>query len=565
MIIKVILFLLLILQIWAISLTAQRPLVYSKEKPIRFDFDMEKIDAPKPIETGYLYDWIDGTLFQAVRKGVDIPRHVRKIRGRTKESINVNTLDEVPNSSWFTNRMGYRPMSLEEVRTGPNRNHQPRAGKLTVLRGKTVGATPGFWIKDEAGQVFILKFDPPALPELASGAEVVATKMFYAFGYNVPENYIFSFNRSALEIDENASFVDDRNRKVKMTEAHLDLILSRVARNVDGSYRSLASRLIEGTPLGGFGFSGRRKDDPNDIIPHELRREIRALRLFSAWTEHNDIRVGNTLDLFVDEDERQFVRHYLIDFGSTFGSDTIAVNEPEVGHEYRLDFGEAAKILITGGVYKPAWRRTEFDPVFSPSIGRYSAKGFSPNGWKSNFPLAAFGEMTDLDAFWAMQIIAAFSPEQIGAIVESAEYSDRADTDHLAKQIIERQRMIVQYYSHRRMGVGKMYLNREAGRTILSFTDYRLQFLNQADLSPRYGYEFRTLDKKPEVLSKGFMHEPKLEIDGKLIRRISEAGDLPENRGVVNLILKRPGEDQLVSVYLFVAEGKDLRIAGIVH
>ena len=32
---------------------------------------------------------------------------------------NVNTLDEVPDSSWFTNRLGTRVMTADEVETGP--------------------------------------------------------------------------------------------------------------------------------------------------------------------------------------------------------------------------------------------------------------------------------------------------------------------------------------------------------------------------------------------------------------------------------------------------------------
>lgn len=563
--IKAILFISIILQVFSISIFSQRPLIYSKEKPIRFDFDTENIEQPKTIETGYLYDWIDGTLFQSVRKGADFPRYFRKIRGRKKESINVNTFDEVPNSSWFTNRTGYRQMSLEQIRRGPNHQNQPKPGKLIVLRGKTVGATPGFWIKDESGQIFILKFDPPDLPELASGAEIIATKMFYAFGYNVPENYIFRFQREFLVIAEDAKFTNDQNKKVKMTEEHLDLILDQVARNKDGSYRALASRLISGKPIGGFGFSGRRKDDPNDIIPHEIRRDVRALKLFSAWTEHNDIRVGNTLDMFVEEDGRQFVLHYLIDFGSTFGSDTIAVNEPEVGHEYRLDFGEAAKILFTGGVYKPAWRRKSFDPLFSPATGRYSVKGFSPNGWKSNFPLAAFGEMTELDAFWAMQIIAAFTPEQIRAIVETAEFSDPDDTDYLTKQIIARQRLIVQYYSNRRMGIGKFLLETKAEKTCLNFKDYRLQFSAEPGIKPQYEFEIQTLDRKPEILAKGNFNQSGLEIDQKLLQQISAVGHSEENRGIAKLVLKRQGENKAATVYLWAKDGKNLEIAGIVH
>ena len=32
---------------------------------------------------------------------------------------NVNTIDEVPDSSWFTNRIVARPMSIEEMVRGP--------------------------------------------------------------------------------------------------------------------------------------------------------------------------------------------------------------------------------------------------------------------------------------------------------------------------------------------------------------------------------------------------------------------------------------------------------------
>src|SRR6187200_1190562 len=34
------------------------------------------------------------------------------------EAVNVNSLDEVPDSSWFTNRIGRAPMSVEEMKQG---------------------------------------------------------------------------------------------------------------------------------------------------------------------------------------------------------------------------------------------------------------------------------------------------------------------------------------------------------------------------------------------------------------------------------------------------------------
>ena len=35
-------------------------------------------------------------------------------------ALNVNTLDEVPDSSWFINRIGVRPMSIAEILRGAN-------------------------------------------------------------------------------------------------------------------------------------------------------------------------------------------------------------------------------------------------------------------------------------------------------------------------------------------------------------------------------------------------------------------------------------------------------------
>lgn len=550
----------------SLSVDAQRPNIYSKEKPIRLDFDMENIKQPKAIGTGYLYDFIDGTIFQSTRRNLDVAHKFRILSGKKKEAINVNTWDEVPDSSWFTNRIGTKDLSIEELKRGPNFNPKPTSGKLIVLRGKTVGATPGFWVRDENGQTFILKFDPKDHPELSSGAEMVATKMFWAFGYNVPENHIFRFRREDLEVSGDAKVTGEKGKTRQMHDADLDLILGKVARQSDGQYRALASRLIEGTPLGGFTFSGKRKDDSNDIIPHEIRRDIRALKTFSAWTEHNDLRVGNTFDVYVEEDGRKFVRHHLIDFGSSFGSDSVQVNLPEVGREHGLDFVQAGKILASGGLYQPPWRSKDHDPVFSPAIGRYSTKNFSPNKWKQNFPLVALGEITDLDGFWAMQIISAFTPEHIRAIVETAEFSNESDADYLVEQILARQKIIVEHYATDRMGIGKFVLEKTGDRIVLNFNNFRKQFRMEKSFSPGYEYSLQTLDKNPKSLANGVINESLFEINLNMIKQISTSGSSESNKGVAKLTMNRSGEkDKKVEIYLWSENGMNLQIAGIVH
>lgn len=226
---------------------------------------------------------------------------------------------------------------MAALKQGPNTGTGPVAGELTVMKAKSIGVTPGFWIRDSAGVSYILKFDPVNNPELATAAEIISTKLLYAIGYNVPENYLFRLDRSRLKISKKATYTDELGKKKTLTEADLDQILAKVHRQEDGLYRRLASKFLPGKPKGGFFFHGTRKDDPNDLIPHEHRRDLRGLRVFAAWLGHNDIRAGNTLDMYVSEGGRNFIRHYLIDFGSTLGSDSTFPNVPIVGYEYQVD------------------------------------------------------------------------------------------------------------------------------------------------------------------------------------------------------------------------------------
>ena len=86
--------------------------------------------------------------------------------------------------------------------------------------------------------------------------------------------------------------------------------------------------------MGPFEYHGTRADDPNDIHPHEHRRELRGNRVFAAWLNHDDSRAINTLDMLVKKDGRQVIRHHMYDFGAILGSATRFPDPPENGHEY---------------------------------------------------------------------------------------------------------------------------------------------------------------------------------------------------------------------------------------
>jgi len=406
------------------------------EPPLWLDFDMESIPEPKEQKTGAISEFIDGTLWQQMRQVLDVPRVYRYVTDQEKESYNVNSLDEVPDSSWFTNRIGRFGMSAEEVRRGPDRGSGPAPGILTVTKGKSSGVAVGFWVKDERGDSYLLKFDPPEFPEMATAAEMVSTKLYYAIGYHVPENYLVRFRRAQLRIAPDAK-LEARGRKRRFRAEDLDELLARVARRPDGSYRALASKQLPGKPKGGFRFAGVRRDDPNDIIPHQHRRDVRALRLFAAWLNEYDIHTANTLDVYVEEGGRRFLRHYLIDFGSSLGSATHSAKPYWAGAENMYDLEESGKGLATLGLYQSPAARAHV-PVVHRGVGAYSAEGFEPLKWKPTMPNVAFENMTLRDARWAARIIGSFTDAHLRAAVAAGELSDPAAAEYLARQLSAR-------------------------------------------------------------------------------------------------------------------------------
>src|SRR6185503_17619870 len=149
-----------------------------------------------------------------------------KIGDRTREkALDVSTIDEVPDSSWFENRIATRPMTTSEIAAGPNRT--PPSGPWTVTSGKTEGITPGLQMKDSTGQLYFVKFDPPAYPELGTGAEVISTKLLYAAGYHVPQNFIVIVGREEMQIAPNAPLRGSDGKAHPMTGRDLDALLTQ--------------------------------------------------------------------------------------------------------------------------------------------------------------------------------------------------------------------------------------------------------------------------------------------------------------------------------------------------
>jgi hypothetical protein len=356
---------------------------------------------------------------------------------------NINTVDDVPDSNWFTNRIGSRTVTEDELVRGPNAGPPPDPSRWVLTQQKTAGVHPGLTATDARGETWFLQFDPSYFPEGQTSAIAVASKIFWALGYNQVESFVTTFDPRVVEIDAKATVKRPSGARTRFTRADMNEILERVARTPDGTYRVIAGRMIPGRIIGNFLFAGTRPDDPNDIVPHEHRRELRALRVFGAWTNLTDLKAANTLDSLVTEDGRTVVKHYLQDVGSTFGM-CNDLREWDLGWEHFYEAGTTRKRLFSFGFALSPWQKAKY--VEYPSVGKFEGDLFDPRKWKPQTPTTAYMETRDDDAFWAARRVAAFTDELIRAVVHTGAFSDPAAEKYLGDVLIKRRDTIVRVY-----------------------------------------------------------------------------------------------------------------------
>jgi len=389
--------------------------------------DQRDIEQPKEAEYYPLSYSLDVLATRQITRAMEL---------RDREPAhNTNALDEVPDSSWFTNRIGIRDLSPEAATRGPMVDGLPQL-PLHVVAGKGGGMNPGFIVEDETGRRFIIKFDTKDYPQMQTGTNVIVNRIFWTLGYNVPQDTLFVFGRDDLLIADGAVRSNELGRKKPVTGEWLDRVLADSPRTLDGRYRATASQFLEGIPCGGFPAEGIRKDDPNDVIPHEHRRELRGLRVFAAWLGHADMKEDNTLDVYVEEDGRRFLRHYLLDFGEALGGLQADSGMLETGWEHRLDWQLNGAAIATFGLWKRPWE-DQSDTKW-PAIGAFGSENFEPELWKEAQPYWPFHEADAADLYWGAKLVLRFDRPLIEALVTEGQFSDPEASAYLVDALVAR-------------------------------------------------------------------------------------------------------------------------------
>ena len=406
----------------------------------------------------------DATFVKPIERALAFDRH--------HLAEGVNALDEVPDSTWFTNRIGARELTPDEIRRGPLVHDSPELHKPWTITSTKIGGTSlGLIVKDTTGAKYLIKFDMKGFPELETASDVIVDRILWAFGFNVPEDQIVAFQPNELILPADAKIAGS---KKTFTRAELDRDLAAVEHMPDGRIRALASRWLDGKPLGGHPAEGTRDDDPNDRIRHERRRDLRGASAVFAWLDHLDIKEANFLDMWAADPadaQRHYVVHYLVDFGRSLGAGAMFGSDLRAGYSYVIDFGDISTSLFTLGLHDRRWEHRHAPKL--RGIGLFEATTYDPALWKPAYP--AYTPLLTSDRFdqlWAARKLIAFTRDQLHAAVEAGALSDPRSVEYLTDVLVQRQRATARYAFSRAAPLDHFV----AGATSLAFDDLAVMY-----------------------------------------------------------------------------------------
>lgn len=378
---------------------------------------------PEPEERAYYSRayLADALVFRPMYESLD-PRE-------RKPALDTNALDEVPSSTWFTNRLGVRTVTPEEAVTGVDSQAAPVL-PFTIIHAKKGGANPGFIAKDSRGVKYLVKFDTAANPGQQTATDAIVNRILWTVGYNTPADYVVYFRRDELSIDP------ELRTKKGVDERTVDTMLADAAKRKDGAIRASVSQLLDGVPKNGWAHAGKRGDDPNDHVPHEHRRTVRGLRVLAAWLNHTDMKEDNTLDMYVGKPGAGHLVHYLVDFGEAFAGHQDENHQAQIGFEYAWDYSAQSKALFAFGLWERRWEAQR--PTPWKQVGLFSATAFDPKRWKERYPYTPFALADRADHYWGAKLVMKFDRPMLEAIVKTGQLGDAAAERYVVDTLIER-------------------------------------------------------------------------------------------------------------------------------
>jgi hypothetical protein len=314
---------------------------------------------------------------------------------RISEASDINAFDEVVESSWFAPQ---RRAALDDyARALP---HPPFVKVSDPPLFEKVGLEV---VDDQAGNRWQLVHEAPERDRLRTAAGAIASRLMYALGYHASECHVVH-----LENGE------------------------RVLAVAWGTARSRLFDGDHGDELGPTVPTGTRLDDPNDTVPHEDRRTLRALALVTDWLGMDEIRPRVLRDIYVGARGAGFVEHQVSGFEDSLGTNAVL---SALRRDEARPTRNAWIALATLGFYP----KEHGDPNDAPyaSVGIFP-EHVDPSQHHLSVPFGPADQALIGDIYWIGKRIASMPDSTIAEAVRAGDLESREAEAYVERALMER-------------------------------------------------------------------------------------------------------------------------------
>ncbi|MEO6951723.1 MAG: hypothetical protein ABI321_07910 [Polyangia bacterium] len=504
------------------------------------DPDADPVPVPKLRTVNKNWLRIKAQVFSTVDGRLALQKH--------PEAHNVNALDEVPDSTWWQDKR--RAAALKGKPFGPVQVAATEApidgsGTVTIIEGKEEGKSRRFVVTDTKGRKYLLKLDVPGYFGLVTSTEVVCSRLVGAAGWRVPSLSLVDLRRDQLVISPEAYIKRDGTKRA-FTEKDLERFLTNLPLAPDGRYRFSASARVEGKLVGPYSYVGKRRDDLNDRVSHEDRRDLRGYAVMSAWINNVDTIESNTLDAYVGDPSKGHLIHYQQNVGGSFGNYDVGPLESWMSYESYFDLPRVVMSMLAIGAYSRPWARDNIEDerlrtlANWPELGWFESEHFVAKTWSPLWSNPAFSRATPRDLYWGVKRVLEFTSDELRAAIKVGRYRPEVE------------QRLFEVLWQRREKLARAYLSDVAPLESFTFVGDNVCF---DDLMIHYGFDRR---------------EPEYEVRGAGPVRVDATAhrcfSIPRKIGyhIVAIRIRRVGGDWGPALRIhFMKEGQSHRIVGL--
>jgi hypothetical protein len=436
--------------------TGYRPARFAARPPVSDARDEGPIPVPswrwvpEPVYLSEVY------LHRPLRETLDLsPR---------PEAADVNAMDDVARSSWFAPRQ----LDIGAMARGPDSSGPPLPPFTVIAESPMTLAGGAFSIVDSRGFKFEILIDPADRPEMRTATAAIAARLFWALGYGTLPTFILRARAEDFWRSEGSA-------------TDVPAILKSGSAPLLGYYRIAAVGWPPGVLLGYAPESGTRGDDPNDIIPHENRRTMRALAVFANWLALDGLGPAKTVDRYVGPPGEGHVVHFVVGLDEALGAaNVVRASDPPPA----VGGGSPLTRLLTLGLFpNPRPRATQID---FPAVGELPLD-VDPAAYFPSLPWEPAERLSGPDGYWAAKRMLSLSSTHVALAIAAGSISDPRAQRAIQVALEARRRKVASYWFGRVTPLelvsvigSKVLLRDEAvqqGLAPPNVTDYRVNFL----------------------------------------------------------------------------------------